>query len=124
MSEAPSDWTFETKTIRLTIDRTDLSGWVTLEGAEQGWRFDPRRHLRASVGGVAGVACSLQSCTERKSDPAGVVAVVSVGPNTYQLQISVAPDAPDVIFAVEPLDEPEPLEWLVFPGPILPGSGL
>lgn len=108
--------------VDLIVDPTSLVGEIRDPVSGEGWRFDPLSVLRAE-GNASMPPCRLVAAERAERGAGGIEATIGVGENRYRCAIWLDKSLPDVLFELEPLDEPVRLDALVFPGPLLPKRG-
>jgi hypothetical protein len=101
---------------RLQVDPATMAGVFSGNGLP-GWRFDPLAHLRFTDRAGNEVPCRLEAIGDG-------AATVRAGANAYRLSAGLDPDTADLLLAIEPLDEPDQIGDIAFPGPLQPVDGV
>ncbi len=105
----------------LIVDPATLAGEVRPPGSEDGrWRFDPLAHLRFVDARGNGLAWRLEEIGAAPNSAFAVEARVRAGANTYRLAVGLDSVTGDPLLEIAPLDEPETLGSVAFPGPLVP----
>lgn len=108
--------------LQLVIDPDDLSGRIHLAGAAgPGWSFAPLRHLRVTDAAGAPVRWALVEVARGDRGAGSVEAMLTAGENLYRASIWL--DGDEVLFELEPLEEPSKIGEIAFPGPLQPLAG-
>jgi hypothetical protein len=104
-------------------DLAALSGRIRDRAAGEEWRFAARASFAFGQDGEVGSPGTFAVARLVDRGAGGADVEVTCGDNRYQLAIWLEPGAGDVLFEVAPLAEPQPLDWLTFPGRLLPVAG-
>ena len=115
--------TFRNETLQLTVDPQTLAGRIVDLGSGSGWQFDVLDHLRAVGKEQIELPYRLLRVESSAAGAGGIQADVAVGANRYRLAMWLEADAPSMLFELQPLDEPDRVQQIVFPGPLLPTHG-
>lgn len=114
---------FVNRTTRLIVDTQTLRGTIVDHASGGGWQFTILDHLWATSPDGDDLPCKLVSVDDVALGAGGVVADVRVGDNAYRLAVWLESDAAEVVFDLQPLDEPARIADFQFPGPLLPLHG-
>src|SRR5690606_7588075 len=93
---------------RLQVDPGSRGGILSGEGGA-GWAFDPLAHLRFTDRDGNEVPWRLETIGAGSGGPALVEAAVRAGRNSYRLSAGLDPETADLLLAIEPVDEPDPI---------------
>lgn len=105
----------------LIVDPATLSAEFRAPGGDGGrWRVDPLAHLRFADATGDLVPWRLEEIGPNPASAFAVEARVRAGANTYQLAVGVDSATGDLLLEVAPLNEPETIGNIAFPGPLVP----
>lgn len=109
---------------RLVLDPRDFSGHLSLVGeAGTGWTFAPLGHLRVSDASGEPAAWNVVAVSRIAHGEGGLEMTIATLGNTYRASVWLERESDEVVFALEPVTEPERIGSIHFPGPLLPGDG-
>ncbi len=116
--------TFLNGTIQLIVDAGTLRGSIVDRASGAGWQFAIMDHMRATASTGDDLPCHLVSVAAAAPGAGGITADLKLGDNSYRIGVWLDAHAPDVVFDLQPLEESSRVRDVVFPGPLLPASGV